>query len=93
MFTIGHTQGHKIHGTTIVAIRHKGKAVMAGDGQVTLGQNYIIKHKAIKVRRLYHNKVIAGFAGTSADALTLFERFEKKLEYFNGNLILSLIHI
>ena len=93
MFTIRHTQGHKIHGTTIVAIRHKGKAVMAGDGQVTLGQNFIIKHKAIKVRRLYHNKVIAGFAGTSADALTLFERFEKKLEYFNGNLIRAAVEL
>jgi ATP-dependent HslUV protease subunit HslV len=59
---------------------------MASDGQVTFGQSYIMKHKAQKVRRIYHEKVLVGFAGTSADAITLFERFEKKLEQFNGQL-------
>ncbi|HDD45144.1 MAG TPA: ATP-dependent protease subunit HslV [Candidatus Desulfofervidus auxilii] len=75
-----------IKSTTILSIRHQGMAVMAGDGQVTFGQNYILKQKAQKVRKIYHNKVLAGFAGASADAMTLFERFEKKLEEFNGQL-------
>jgi ATP-dependent HslUV protease subunit HslV len=72
-------------GTTILAVRHKGQVVMAGDGQVTLGDT-VIKHQARKVRRLYHGSVLAGFAGTTADAFTLFERFEAKLEQFSGNL-------
>jgi len=59
---------------------------MAGDGQVTFGHGYILKQKAQKVRKLYHNKILAGFAGASADAMTLFERFERKLEEFNGQL-------
>jgi len=90
---IRHTQENKISSTTILAVRHNKKAVMAGDGQVTLGQNFIMKHKAVKVRRLYHDKVVTGFAGASADALTLFERFEKKLEYFNGNLIRAAVEL
>ena len=73
------------HGTTILAIRHAGKVVVAGDGQVSLGQT-VMKHSARKVRKLYHDRVIAGFAGTTADAFTLFEKFEAKLEQFNGNL-------
>jgi ATP-dependent HslUV protease, peptidase subunit HslV len=73
------------HGTTILAIRHGGKVVMVGDGQVSLGQT-VIKHGARKVRKLYHDRVIAGFAGATADAFTLFEKFEGKLEQFNGNL-------
>ncbi|HEY3302568.1 MAG TPA: ATP-dependent protease subunit HslV [Candidatus Binatia bacterium] len=73
------------HGTTILAVRHKGKVVMVGDGQVSLGQT-VMKHTARKVRKLYHDKVIAGFAGATADAFTLFEKFEAKLEQFNGNL-------
>lgn len=73
------------HGTTILAIRHKGQMVVAGDGQVTLQHN-IIKHSARKVRRLYHDKIVAGFAGATADALNLFDRFEGKLEQYNGNL-------
>lgn len=72
--------------TTIVAVRHNGKAAMAGDGQVTFGGNTIMKHNARKVRRLYHDRVIAGFAGSVADAFTLFEKFEGKLEEFRGNL-------
>jgi len=74
-----------IHGTTILAVRHKGKVVVAGDGQVSLGQT-VLKRTARKVRKLYHDRVIAGFAGATADAFTLFEKFEAKLEQFNGNL-------
>jgi len=73
------------HGTTILAVRHGGKVVVAGDGQVSFGQT-VLKHTAQKVRRLYHDRVIAGFAGATADAFTLFEKFEAKLEQFNGNL-------
>jgi ATP-dependent HslUV protease subunit HslV len=74
-----------MHGTTILAIRHGGKVVMVGDGQVSLGQT-VMKHSARKVRKLHHDKVIAGFAGATADAFTLFEKFEAKLEQFAGNL-------
>jgi len=73
------------HGTTILAVRHKGQVVVVGDGQVSLGQT-VLKHSARKVRKLYHDRVIAGFAGATADAFTLFEKFEAKLEQFNGNL-------
>ena len=76
----------KFHATTIFAIHHKGKSAMAGDGQVTLGQSVVMKHTARKVRRLYGGKVIAGFAGSVADAFTLYEKFEGRLEEFNGNL-------
>ena len=72
-------------GTTILALRHGGKVVVVGDGQVSLGQT-VMKHSARKVRKLHHDKVIAGFAGATADAFTLFEKFEAKLEQFNGNL-------
>jgi len=71
--------------TTILALRHGGKTVMVGDGQVSLGQT-VMKHSARKVRKLHNNKVLAGFAGATADAFTLFEKFEAKLEQFNGNL-------
>ena len=74
-----------IRGTTILALRHRGVVVMAGDGQVSLGQT-VLKSGARKVRRLYHDRVLAGFAGGTADALTLFEKFEEKLEAFSGNL-------
>ncbi|GGH82276.1 ATP-dependent HslUV protease subunit HslV [Pullulanibacillus pueri] len=76
----------KFHATTIFAIHHKGRSAMAGDGQVTLGQSVVMKHTAKKVRRLYGGKVIAGFAGSVADAFTLYEKFEGRLEAFNGNL-------
>ena len=75
----------KITGTTILAVRHKGKVAMAGDGQVTLG-NTVMKHGAKKVRKLFKDQVITGFAGATADAFTLFERFESKLEQYRGNL-------
>ena len=74
------------HATTIVAVRKNGKTAIAGDGQVTFGQNTIMKANARKVRRLYHDKVLAGFAGSVADAFTLFEKFEAKLEAYHGNL-------
>ena len=81
------------HATTIVAVRQKGKTAIAGDGQVTFGQNAIMKSTARKVRRLYHGKVIAGFAGSVADAFTLFEKFEAKLEEFNGNLMRASVEL
>jgi ATP-dependent HslUV protease subunit HslV len=74
------------HATTIFAIRHQGKGAIAGDGQVTFGNSMIMKGSAKKVRRLYRGKVIAGFAGSVADAITLFEKFEGKLEEHHGNL-------
>lgn len=75
-----------IKGTTIFAIRHKDKMAMAGDGQVTLGNQVVMKHSARKVRRLFDDKVVAGFAGSVADAFTLFEKFEANLYAYNGNL-------
>jgi ATP-dependent HslUV protease subunit HslV len=82
----------KIHGTTILAIRRAGKVVIAGDGQVTL-QNSIIKHKARKVRRIFNNQIVVGFAGATADALNLSERLEAKLERCNGNLTRSAVEL
>lgn len=75
----------QFHGTTIVSARRDGKVALGGDGQVTLG-NVVIKATARKVRRLYHDKILAGFAGGTADAFTLFERFEAKLEKHQGHL-------
>ena len=77
---------NQFHATTIVAVRHQGRIALAGDGQVTFGGQTIMKANARKVRRLYHDRVLAGFAGSVADAFTLFEKFESKLEAFNGNL-------
>ena len=74
-----------MRGTTIVAVSRNGKVAMAGDGQVTLG-NTILKHTARKIRRIHEDKVLAGFAGSTADAITLFEKFEGKLSEFRGNL-------
>jgi len=79
-------------GTTVLAVRRGNRVAMAGDGQVTLGDS-ILKHKARKVRLLYQQRVVAGFAGGSADALTLFERFEQKLEQFHGNLVRSAVEL
>ena len=73
-----------IHATTILAVRHHDKAVLAGDGQVTLG-SAIVKHGARKIRRLYNDSVLAGFAGSAADSFALFSRFEAKLEQYRGN--------
>ncbi len=82
----------KFHGTTILAVRHNGKLAVAGDGQVTLN-NTIIKHHAKKVRRIYNDKIIVGFAGATADALNLSERLETKLNRYNGNLTRSAVEL
>ncbi len=76
----------QVRSTTILAVRHRGQVAVAGDGQVTLG-NTIVKHQAKKVRRLYKDRVITGFAGATADAFTLYDRLEQKLEQFNGSLL------
>lgn len=81
-----------MHGTTILAVRRKGRLVLAGDGQVSL-QNTVIKHKARKVRRIYNDKILVGFAGATADALNLSERLEGKLERYNGNLTRSAVEL
>jgi len=73
------------HGTTIVCIRKNGEVALAGDGQVTMG-NTVMKHTARKLRRLYENRILAGFAGSTADAFTLFEKFDAKLQEYRGNL-------
>ena len=75
----------QFHATTVLGVRHDGKVVLASDGQVTLGQT-VVKHQARKVRRLYHDRVLAGFAGAAADGFALFNRFEGKLEEHRGNL-------
>jgi ATP-dependent HslUV protease subunit HslV len=74
-----------MHGTTVLCVRKEGKVVLIADGQVTMG-DHVMKHTARKTRRLYQDKVIAGFAGSTADAISLFERFEGKLQEFSGNL-------
>ena len=81
-----------IRGTTILAVRHNGRITVAGDGQVTLDTT-ILKHGARKVRRLYNDEVIVGFAGATADAFTLFERFDQKLEQYNGNLLRAAVEL
>ncbi len=80
------------HGTTIIAVRHGGKTVVAGDGQVTLG-SIVTKHRARKVRRIYNDKIVVGFAGATADALNLSERLEEKLERYNGNLTRAAVEL
>ena len=82
----------KIRSTTVICVRRDGKVVMAGDGQVTLGHE-VLKSSAKKLRRLYNDKVLAGFAGSTADAFSLFTRFESKLEQFNGNLPRSVVEL
>ena len=82
----------KMKGTTILSVRHKGKVVIAGDGQVTL-EHTIMKHTARKVRKIYHDRVLAGFAGATADAFTLFAKFEEKLEQYGGNLVRAAVEL
>src|SRR5450759_4566702 len=82
----------KIRSTTILCVRRDGKVVMAGDGQVTLGSE-VLKSSAKKLRRLYNSKILAGFAGSTADAFALFGRFESKLEQHNGNLPRSVVEL
>jgi len=80
------------HSTTILAVRHRDAAVLAGDGQVTFGQT-VVKHHAKKIRRLYNDRVLAGFAGSAADSFALFSRFEAKLEQYRGNLERSAVEL
>ena len=82
----------RIRSTTVICVRRDGKVVLAGDGQVTLGSE-VLKGTARKVRRIYNDKIIAGFAGSTADAFALFSRFETKLEQFNGNLPRSVVEL
>src|SRR5436305_11303215 len=82
----------QFHGTTIVSVRRGERVAMGGDGQVTLG-NVVVKASARKVRRLYQDRILAGFAGATADAFTLFERFEAKLEKHQGNLVRSAVEL
>ncbi len=81
-----------MHGTTILAIRHQGKVLLAGDGQVSMN-NTVVKHQARKVRRIYNDRILVGFAGATADAMNLTERLEGKLERFNGNLTRAAVEL
>ena len=83
---------HMFHSTTILAVRHCDRAVLAGDGQVTFGQT-VVKRSARKIRRLYNNQILAGFAGSAADSFALFARFESKLEQYRGNLERSAVEL
>ena len=83
----------KIKGTTILAVNHKGQMAMAGDGQVTMGESVVMKGNARKVRRLFNDQIIVGFAGSTADAFTLEERFEGKLREFNGDITRSAVEL
>ncbi len=80
------------HATTVICVRRDGEVAMAGDGQVTVG-NTVMKHGAAKVRRLYHDKILAGFAGSAADAFALFSRFEAKLEEYRGNMERAVVEL
>ena len=82
-----------MEGTTIVAVKRDGKTVIAGDGQVTVGQTVVLKNNAVKVRRMYNDKVVVGFAGSVADAFTLSARFEEMLQKFSGNLLRSAVEL
>ena len=82
----------KFYGTTVIAMQHNGKAVMGGDGQVTFG-NTVLKANARKVRRIFDGKVLAGFAGSTADAFTLFDKFEGKLQKYQGNLVRASVEL
>jgi ATP-dependent HslUV protease subunit HslV len=82
-----------LHGTTILAVQRNGRVAMAGDGQITFGDNIIMKHGARKIRRLYNGRVLAGFAGSVADAISLFEKFEGKLEEYQGNLVRAAVEM
>jgi len=81
-----------MHGTTVLCVRKDSKVVLAADGQVTLGET-VIKHNARKTRRLFNDKILAGFAGSTADALSLFARFENKLQEYHGNLARSAVEL
>ncbi len=82
----------KIRATTILAVRHRGQVAIAGDGQVSFG-NTVMKHQARKIRRLFNDQVITGFAGATADAFTLYDKLEQKLEQYKGNLLRSAVEL
>ncbi len=86
------TEFSPMHGTTIIAVRRNGKTAIAGDGQVTVGST-VMKHNAKKVRKMYNDRILAGFAGATADAFTLFEKFEAKLEQYHGNLTRAAVEL
>ena len=86
------SQTPEFHGTTILCVRRDGRLAMGGDGQVTMGES-VIKQKARKLRRCYNEKVLVGFAGSTADAMSLFDRFEKKLEEYHGNLNRAVVEL
>jgi ATP-dependent HslUV protease, peptidase subunit HslV len=86
------SQAKNVRSTTILSVRRDGRLAMGGDGQVTMGES-VVKQNARKIRRLYNDKVIAGFAGSTADALSLFARFEQKLEEFHGNLSRAVVEL
>lgn len=81
------------HATTIIAVRKDGKCAIAGDGQVTMGEKTVIKHSAKKIKRIYNDKVLLGFAGSVADAFTLSEKFEGKLEEYSGNILRASVEV
>ncbi len=83
----------KLEGTTIVAVKRDGRTAVAGDGQVTLGEKVVMKHTAVKVRRIFNDSVVIGFAGSVSDAFTLSERFEAKLEQYNGSLVRAAVEL
>lgn len=89
---LGGPRTKPLHGTTVLCVRRDGQVVIAGDGQVTLGDS-VVKHSAKKIRRLYNDKILAGFAGSTADALSLFTRFETKLQEHHGNLQRSAVEL
>ncbi len=90
--TSSNGMGKKFRSTTVLAVRHADRSVLAGDGQVTLG-NTVVKQQARKIRRLYHDRILAGFAGSAADSFALFSRFEAKLEQYRGNLERSVVEL
>ena len=81
------------HGTTIIAVKRDGKTVLAGDGQVTAGERIVVKSNAVKVRRIYNSEVVVGFAGGTADAFNLTEKFEKMLHKYSGNLLRAAVEL
>ncbi|MFZ5906628.1 MAG: ATP-dependent protease subunit HslV [Nitrospirota bacterium] len=85
-------QKHRIEGTTVLCVRRNGAVAIGGDGQVTLG-NTVLKHNARKIRKMYNEKLLAGFSGATADAFTLFEKFEGKLESYRGNITRAAVEL
>lgn len=83
---------HRLHGTTILCVRRNGRVVIAGDGQVTLG-NTVLKHNAKKIRKMFNDSILAGFSGATADAMTLFEKFETKLQTHRGNITRAAVEL